>query len=516
MKKIIFILIFLLVLLGACQQPKENKVIFNLYDKPNSTYFLSIAEPLDGAYNNKSATFRQTITDSSNVEFIYKKKYPAVIGVEIDGRKFSVIMSPNTTVYVDIYPEILTNDWIAFRGDNASGHKLFNINLLKDFGMEIQNIFKENRKNYPVINEHIENYIEATLYPIDSLKNLKEISSPFAKEIKKNWMALLCSEVTMYYNYLYFAARGDSFTETDSIAIRSSQNKIFSSFSPLSSDILAYVFGWFYLSSYTDMAYHGIDSSNEKYIPEFNSYGKFGLLPDNLQKPMLGRCIELQYIFNINEYDKIKATAYFRKKYPDSDFLPVIDALAAKYMQSQANLSHEEAQFNTMSKETLTPNEKIKNKVLSFDDGIYIDTSAIATNIKTLKELHETYFKGEKIFIDLWATWCNPCIQEFAYKEQLDSLLKLHNITPVYLSLDNQMFKKKWEQFIYNNKLTGYHFLPSDTLINDIRRIANYSNPLSSMPIPHYIYMDKRGNIIEKNAPRPSKIKELADLFRKK
>ena len=59
------------------------------------------------------------------------------------------------------------------------------------------------------------------------------------------------------------------------------------------------------------------------------------------------------------------------------------------------------------------------------------------------------------------------------------------------------------------------HFLPNDTLIKDIRRIANYSE-LSAMPIPHYIYMDEQGNIIKNNAPRPSEIEKLADLFTEK
>jgi thiol-disulfide isomerase/thioredoxin len=517
MNKILFVLTVSIFLI-SCLSAKENVVIFTIHgDNPNSSYLLSIAEPLDGIHNCDIATFKQTITDSSSVEFIYKKQYPAVIVVDVAERKFNVIMQPNTTVYVDIYPQILNNDWVIFRGDNAVGHKLYNAKPLEEWFMEIQKIFIDNKKNYPALITNIENYMNTAIYQIDSLRALTEISSSFAEVFKKDWQAIGYYWVLNGYDNLFFStARDDNniLAIADSIAIQDSRNKIFDIFPPLAPDILTYTWGFFYLNGYIFVRYHDKEwFSDKRYIPAFGAFsGRYGFLPDNFQKPLLGYCIARSYAYNSDEVDKVKATAYFRGKYPDSEYLPIIDKMAERYKQSQAEILKENVYSDTIA--TTEENKNILNLVPP-NSGIYIDTSAVASNINTLKELHSAYFKGKKIFIDLWATWCRPCVQEFAHKEQFDSLLRLHNITPVFLSMDSPRFKKQWIQFIYNKKLTGYHFLLNDTLAKDIRRIANYSE-LSAMPIPHYIYMDEQGNIIKNNAPRPSEIEKLADLFSEK
>jgi len=522
MKKVLFILVP--VFLEIFQVSAENKVIFTLHDKPNSSYLLSIAEPLDGRYNNKIETFKQTITDSSNVEFTFRKEYPAIIAVEVTGRRFNIIMSPNTTVYTDIYPQISTNDWIVFHGDNAVGQKLYNDNRLGEWLQTPQKIFKENEKKYHVIGIQIKNYVNSVIHTIDSLKYLEKISDSFAEVIKKECSLGIYENLMMYYNYHFYAKR-DELSISDSIAIRSSQDEIFSSLPPFASDILAYTEGSIYLGSYADVAYHYIDISTEKrYIPVFNNDGRIGLFPDNLQKPALGGEIVGQYFYNLNGFDRTKAIAYFREKYPDSEYLPVIDKIVKRYKQLQADSSKEKTQVNIKAitkKDIILENE---TNTSSYDGAVHIDTSGIVAHINTLNELHNTFFKGKKIFIDIWAPWCKPCIEEFVYKAQLDSLLKLHNIIPVLLSLGPKMLEKHWIQLVYDNKLAGYNFVVNDSLRNDIfrRAIVNHSNPFTTMStptsilIPHYIYMDEHGDIIEKDAPRPSEIEKLVDLFKEK
>jgi len=415
-------------------------------------------------------------------------------------------------VYVDIYPQISNNDWIVFRGDNAAGQKLFKAKPSVIWFNEIQKIFTNNIENTPSIYGQIEEYVNAALPPIDSLKNLNEISGSFAKELKKAWLVMMYSMITMNYDYdviSHFKEDG-KLTPVDSIVIQDSRVKIYNIFPPLDTNILAYnIYGNTYLISYLNMVYKNVDPSNKRYLTVFNKRGNYGFLPDNLQKPMLGNAILYEYRNDTGDLDIDKATDFFRKKYPDSEYLPIIDKIAATKKQQQA----EQTKIASHS-EKLASSKTIINPT-QFDGEILIDTSAVATNIKTLRDLHATYFKGKKIFIDLWATWCLPCRQEFAYKEQLDSLLKIHNIIPVLLSVDQSNLKNYWVRFVNKNKLKGYNFLISETLQKDICNITG--NAISSgMPIPHYIYMNEQGEIIEKNAPHPSEIEKLADLFARK
>ena len=517
MEKKIITSILISFIFCAFQIKAENKVIFTLHDSPNSSYLLLIAEPLDGAYNVNAATFKQTITDSAHIEYIYKKQYPAIIHVDIAERKFDVIMSENTTMYVDIYPQISTNDWVVFRGDNAAGQKLYVDKPMVNWFMEIQKIFNDNSKDYHPIYAQIEKYIDSAVNQIDSLKNLSEISSSFAETLKKDRLVTICSFATMNYNHFIFSAKDFGFTASDSVALQNDVHKIFKIFPPLSSDILVYdISGVSYVGWYIEAVYNALDSTDKRYLPEFTGvYGKYGVLPDNIQKPMLGHAIIYQYIYNLNDYDKGKATAYFRGKYPDSEYLPIIDKMAEKNNQSQVDLSkNTKVDIKTITeKDVISKAEKIN--ILPYDGAIHIDTTNIPANINTLKELYDTYFKGKKVFIDIWATWCRPCIKEFEYKEKLDSLLKVYDIIPVLLSIDHQNFKKQWIQLVTDHKLTGYNFLINEALTKDIRRIANYSDPMQGMPIPHYFFLDEQGNIIEKDAPRPSDINKLAEFFRK-
>lgn len=500
----------------SLQIEAENKIIFTLFDKPNSSYLLSIAEPLDGAFNNKIATFKETIRDSTNVEYTFKKQYPAIILVDVAGRKFNLIMSANTTLYVDIYPQIETNEWIVFRGDNAAGQKLYNTKPSVNWFMEIQKIFFDNKKNYHVIDTLIEKYTNYAINQVDSLKSLSEISLPFAEVLKKDWFTTIYFNTAMNYNIFIFEAKKFELSASDSIILQGKEKRFFNFFSPLAPDILAYVFGVDYINDYTYAIYHTVDSSDKRYLPMFADHGSYGFLPDNLQKPMLGNAIVYQYVYNLNDYNKEKATAYFREKYPDSEYLPFIDKMAEKYRQSQADLSKEKIKvvIKAITEKDVAPKGE-KANILSYDGAIHIDTTNVPANINTLKELHDTYFSGKKIFIDLWATWCKPCIKEFDYKEQLDSLLNLNDIIPVQLSIDHPRYKEQWIRLVRDNKLAGYNFIINEALIKDIRQIANYSDPMAGMPIPHFIYMDEQGNIIEKDALHPDEIDKLAEFFRK-
>ena len=518
MRKTFFIIVLVSIMIGTFQAEAENKVIFTLHDNPNASYLLSIGEPLDGAYNNKVATFKQTIIDSDSIVFTYKKQYPAIIHVDVAERKFDVIMSQNTTTSIEIYPQISTDDWIVFHGDNAAGQKLYNDKPMVNFFMEIQKIFDDNSKNYHLIYSQIENYTDLTINQIDSLKKLSDISSLFAETLKSNWYVMICSFATMNYNHFIFSGKDFGFSTSDSIALQNDERKIFNIFSPLSTDILAYgVSAVSYIDWYIEAAYHTIDSTDNRYLPVFTEvYGKYGLLPDNIQKPMLGNAIIYQYVYNLNDYDKEKATAYFREKYPDSEYLPIIDKMAERYKQSQTDLLKEKTKVDMKAiteKDLMSKGEK--SNTLPYDGAIHIDTTNVPANINTLKELHDTYFTGKKVFIDLWATWCKPCIKEFEYKENLDSLLSLNDIIPVLLSIDHPSFKKQWIRLVCDNKLNGYNFLINENLTEDIRRIANYADPMKGMPIPHFIFIDEQGNIIEKDAPRPSEIDKLAEFFRK-
>src|SRR5690625_7940821 len=112
---------------------------------------------------------------------------------------------------------------------------------------------------------------------------------------------------------------------------------------------------------------------------------------------------------------------------------------------------------------------------------------------QTLSEM-----QGDVIFVNIWASWCPPCIAEMPTIETLYSELKGHeNIQLLLLSMDEE--RERATQFMEKRGFTvPYHFpaspdpspihstlLPTTYVIskqgqedNDKRGIADYRNPV--------------------------------------
>ncbi|EDP72800.1 thioredoxin family protein [Flavobacteriales bacterium ALC-1] len=66
-------------------------------------------------------------------------------------------------------------------------------------------------------------------------------------------------------------------------------------------------------------------------------------------------------------------------------------------------------------------------------------------------------FKGKYIFINFWATWCKPCIEDMPNFEKLIKKHKTDNIEFVYLSVDKS--KENWKKFVQKKQLNGINSL---------------------------------------------------------
>lgn len=113
--------------------------------------------------------------------------------------------------------------------------------------------------------------------------------------------------------------------------------------------------------------------------------------------------------------------------------------------------------------------------------------------------------KGKVIYVDLWATWCGSCLNEFPYLPRIKEKVKDLGIAFLYISTDKPENKERWEKSIRHYKLKGYHLLASPALSKAIyKEFGNY--------IPHYLIIDKAGNIVERNAPA---LKQTDTLYEK-
>jgi thiol-disulfide isomerase/thioredoxin len=111
-------------------------------------------------------------------------------------------------------------------------------------------------------------------------------------------------------------------------------------------------------------------------------------------------------------------------------------------------------------------------------------------------------FKGKVIFIDFWATWCKPCIEQFAHSKKLREEYLGKDIVFINIAIEDQ--EDKWLKVIEKRKIDGVNLFAGDKSGN-LRTMYNIN------AIPHYVLIDKEGKIIENNTFRPNspRIREI-------
>jgi len=111
-------------------------------------------------------------------------------------------------------------------------------------------------------------------------------------------------------------------------------------------------------------------------------------------------------------------------------------------------------------------------------------------------------FKGNLVYVDVWATWCGPCIAEIPALQQLETDYHDKNITFMSISVDKD--QEAWENMVAEKELGGVQLWADSRFISE-----NYV----IMSIPRFMLFDSEGNVISTNAPRPSsdEIRELLE-----
>ena len=114
------------------------------------------------------------------------------------------------------------------------------------------------------------------------------------------------------------------------------------------------------------------------------------------------------------------------------------------------------------------------------------------------KKLSLSDLKGKVVYIDVWATWCAPCLQEFPHSEKLQQQFEDNNqVVFLYVSVDSD--QEKWRKMVADKKLGGMHMINSpeeeDTSLWKAYLISG---------IPRYILIDQAGKIVHAEASRPS------------
>lgn len=104
---------------------------------------------------------------------------------------------------------------------------------------------------------------------------------------------------------------------------------------------------------------------------------------------------------------------------------------------------------------------------------------------------------GKVVFVDIWASWCGPCIQEFPASKDLRSKLKGQNVVFVYLSIDDE--REKWKASSVRNNLPA-----TNSFLIENKLTSTTWSDLDVQSIPRYLIYNSNGDLEIGDGPRPS------------
>ncbi len=112
--------------------------------------------------------------------------------------------------------------------------------------------------------------------------------------------------------------------------------------------------------------------------------------------------------------------------------------------------------------------------------------------------------KGRVIYIDIWATWCVPCKRQIPHSIRLHEIFDGEKVSFVYFCCRSE--EETWEKNIKLYQVKGNHILLNKEQ-NDFLKTR-----FSITGIPRYLLVDKNGEIVDIDAPRPDSEKILRDI----
>jgi peroxiredoxin len=265
--------------------------------------------------------------------------------------------------------------------------------------------------------------------------------------------------------------------------------------------------------------------SNLQYLKNDNSFKvseNFPQLYNNLNLTNEKLLIHYNYLFYVNSYLKIKIAEKLKKN-PDLDEVITgleitneeIDNNAIKerlifwrykwdFVKSK-NIDKAYQKFNLIVK-----NEKyqdiIRNKYLKIKKigkGDIAPTFKFVDKDDSLVSLSD--FKGNIVYIDIWNTYCKPCIVEIPKFEKLKNRFSKKKIKFVSICVNSP--KENWKKMIEKKNLTGIQLFSKESN-------GEFFEKFMFNSAPRYILIDKKGKIVESHAGKPSDQKLIDEIER--
>lgn len=138
--------------------------------------------------------------------------------------------------------------------------------------------------------------------------------------------------------------------------------------------------------------------------------------------------------------------------------------------------------------------QKIYREWLALSPGKPAPTFSFSSSIGAVVSLES--LRGRWVYVDVWATWCGPCLKELPDLERLQKTFQSKPIAFVSISIDED--STAWATMVRVKEMRGIQLIADKAFQSDICKQYRITS------IPRFILIDPKGNLIDADSKRPS------------
>ncbi|MFY0256178.1 TlpA family protein disulfide reductase [Chitinophaga sp. 30R24] len=159
--------------------------------------------------------------------------------------------------------------------------------------------------------------------------------------------------------------------------------------------------------------------------------------------------------------------------------------------------------LHTVISESLVSREKYLSGPLSLDSGMLAPSFALPDEAG--KQVILEQFKGKWVYLDLWATWCTPCLKDIPAKNHLESVSGDGLLQIISVCIDCKY--ADWKQMLSDKKIAGINLFAEKKVGDEIR--LKYK----MQAWPHHVLIDPSGKVYENATYPPSNFYNFFSLL---
>lgn len=470
----------------------QDSIYISLNLKNGAKSPINISTPINGSFligkwlkskTNNAGKLEVTLPfDSAGLCQIWLNYFPSWVG-----RSNCIQIFARPGDHIHLYLEKTREfESLIFTGDNVAENELLN-----SFKRYTVDYWGESKFLKALMLHKDAVALSDTLRRIEDEELRKMQSCNEKNSLNKQFLSILKSDIKYYYAQLFFIAWNvNSYTigeETDTNDVNQWNRELKRVFMNTEIDN-PLALGSYRYNDYKNSTWPRYFDEAMLKISDCSKEEMDSLLYDQVSKHLTGKVKEqhLAYMVKGNGIrNKFSASVQyqfmkFRSDYPESPFLPEVEAEFSEILKFQKRTTKHD---------------------LVFESDVFVDLSSLIKK-----------YPNKVLYMDIWASWCGPCKMEFEnHSSELNEFFQEKGIQRIYLSIDDSSKTEVCSKIIKFYSLEGDHYLVNKQLLQSIQGELNKGK---SFPIPRYLIIDANGQLVEKDAERPSSEKLLIEQLK--